>query len=56
MELDRWDFEEMARKRGLMIKAVSYDSSMVGQTSPDDSLEDGDTVYVLTDAGRLAKP
>lgn len=54
MELDRWDFEEMARKRGLM-KSVPYESSMAGQTGPDGDLEEGDAVYVLTDTGRLLK-
>mgnify|MGYP001589656872 CR=1 FL=1 len=55
MELDRWDFEEMALKRGLM-KPVIYDSSMAELTGRDDDLEEGDLVYVLTDTGRLAKP
>lgn len=54
MELDRWDFEEMASKHGLM-KSVDYDSSMAGLIGPDDALEEGDAVYMLTDAGRLLK-
>lgn len=54
MELDRWDFEEMALKRGLM-KVVRYDSSMSELVERDDDLEEGDAVYVLTDKGRLLK-
>ena len=56
MELDRWDFEEMALKRGLMKSVTYHESGMAELVGPyTDDLEEGDTVYVLTDKGRLFK-